>query len=378
RAQAVGSAQGGQSFTPTSYLLPIESIVLTSIDPDAGSASSGGGPLYQCPALASPGSADAATGDAGNLADATLPSGSGDASLGDASDASQAGDPCWVDMADNAALSALFAAPANVPPGTYNAIVVNSCSVEGSYQALLKGSVSYGGTTYYTTPSPTVLTTSQTEEDYVAVAFQGCSTAVMLAQPLTVQAGDTLTISAFFTLDGIAWLIPDAPPGLGGCAAGPSSAPNVCSGLPELVASVGTVTPNLSTFLVTEDPSDLDASKAGGAVLLLTDDGVPFSGFLRRVYSPTALVPSVTYDVPLRSVVPNQGDAGLVAAPDGGDGGGLGLPPPPVYTVTSYGDPATDPTQFRVRFPEFLMTTHSGIFETANGASMVNYRAVLQ
>jgi hypothetical protein len=347
------SVQGGQSFTPESFLLPVDSIVMTYLDPSGGSGWQGGGPLYQCasaPRSGAPPPSDGGLPDADSMDAAAMPQGA-------------AGASCYVDMADDTALAALFAHPASVPSGTYNAIVVNNCEHEGSFIAKLKGTVSLDGTTYYTTSAGggrSALSTSRADYDYTSIQYSGCSGALRLAESVTVHDGDSITVSAFFTLRDVAWVLTNFSPGLGGCADGPAHANNVCSGLPELVSYVGASAPTLDTFLVTEDPSDLSAAKAGGEVLLLSQAGVPFSGFLRRFYSPTSRVPSVSYDVPLRSV-----------APSGSSNSGN-----PTYAVTAYGDPAQDPTKFRAQWPAFEMATHDGTLRTADGTNDVSYRAV--
>jgi hypothetical protein len=348
-----GSVQGGQSFTPESFLLPVDSIVLTYLDPSGGSGWQGGGPLYRCasaPGNSPPTSDDGGSPDANSMDPAAMPQG-------------DAGSSCYVDMADDTALAALFSQPASVPSGTYNAIVMNNCEHEGSFVAKLKGTVTVDGTTYYTTPAGgghSALSTSRADYDYVSIQYSGCSGALRLAESVTVHDGDSVTVSAFFTLRDIAWVLQDFSPGLGGCADGPAHANNVCSGLPTLVSYVGTSAPTLDTFLVSEDPSDLTAAKAGGEILLLSQAGLPFSGFLRRFYSPTSNVPSVSYDVPLRSVAPS-------GSSDAGDA---------TYALTAYGDPAEAPTKFRAQWPAFETRTHEGTMRTANGDSSVSYRAV--
>jgi hypothetical protein len=347
-----GSLQGGQSFTPESFLLPVDSILMTNIDPNAGTGYQGGGSIYQCPAAALNHPPPAAAMDAGSTeggATAAADGGAGD---------------CYVDMADNSALAALFSHPADVPPGQYNAIVVANCEHQGSFVAKLKGTVNLGGTTYYTTSGRAgqpVLSTSRSDYDYLSITYAGCSGALRLAQPVDVHAGDAITVSAFFTLADLAWVLPDNT-GLGGCVDRPYHTQNVCSGLPALIAYVGASAPALRTFLITEDLTDTSASKAGGEVLLLSQGEVPFSGFLRRWYSPTAVVPSVSYDIPLRSVVSNgSSDSGA-----------------PTFSLTSYGDPAEDTTKFRARWPAFEMATHEGTMLTADGSGSVSYRAVLR
>jgi hypothetical protein len=342
------AAEGEASFTPTSFVMPIYSIMLargltTNV------------PLYRCPAsiaLVPPGDgAEAPPADAG-------PS------------------DCMVDMADETALRNLFSTPAAIPPGTYDSIVVGTCESSSAFVARLQGSVVREGVTYYTTSGEAVVSTNPADLGYVSINYSGCGNTVKLSPPLTVAAGDSITVSAFFTLQNLAWVLGNLSPGLGGCAAAPAGGFSVCSGLPVLVGYIGAVAPTLDAFYITEDPSDTLATKAAGQVVLLSAGGEPFSGFLRRVYSHDSIDPSVSYDVPLREISKNASsgaDAGIAAADAAApDAGGAG----PSYDIFAIGDPAQDVTKYRVRFPRFELRDHNGTFYTANGASQVSYRAV--
>lgn len=341
------AAQGEASFTPSSFVMPIYSIMLargltTNV------------PLYRC---------------AASTAFAPPPGGGARPAPGDAGPSD-----CMVDMADEAALANLFAAPAEIPPGTYDSIVVGTCENSSAFVAKLQGSVVREGVTYYTTPGPAVVSTSPEDLGYVSINYLGCGNTVKLSPPLTVAAGDTITVNAFFTLQNLAWVLGNLSPGLGGCAEAPAGGFSVCSGLPVLVGYIGAVAPSLDAYYITEDPSDVLATKAAGQVLLLSSGGEPFSGFLRRVYSHDSVDPSVSYDVPLREISRNVsgGDAGAEPADAASDAGGL----VPSYDIFAIGDPAEDVTKYRVRFPRFELRDHDGTFYTANGASQVSYRAV--
>ncbi|HTV25032.1 MAG TPA: hypothetical protein VMG12_40340 [Polyangiaceae bacterium] len=351
------AAEGEASFTPTRFVMPIYSIMLareltTNV------------PLYRCPASigAAPPPAPGAPAPPPAPADAGA-------------------EDCMVDMADEAALASLFSAPAAIPPGTYDSIVVGTCEGSSAFVAKLEGSVVREGTTWYTTSGPDVVSTDPADLGSVSINYSGCGNTVKLEPPLTIEPGDSITVNAFFTLQNLAWVLGNLSPGLGGCAEAPAGSFSVCSGLPVLVGYIGAVAPTLEAFYITEDPSDLTASKAGGQVLLLSSNGEPFSGFLRRVYSHDSLSPSVSYDVPLREITKNSstdadagGSAADAAAPDAAatDAGA----PVPTYDIFAIGDPAQDVTKYRVRYPRFELRDHTGSFYTANGASQVSYRAV--
>ena len=338
------AAEGESSFTPTSFVMPIYSIMLargltTNV------------PLYTCTPSSN------ASGDAGS-----------------------ANEDCLVDMADSTVLANLFSQPAAIPPGTYDSIVVMTCQSNSAFVARVKGSVELEGTTYYTTSGTPVLSTEESDLGYASINYGGCGNTVTLPQPVTVGAGDSLTVSAFFTLQNLSWVLGNFSTGLGGCAEAPAGSFNVCSGLPVLVAYIGTAAPTLESYYITEDPNDLQAAEAAGQVMILSSGGEPFSGFLRRVYShDSQLNPSVSYDVPLREITRNASDpadAGVAfdaAAPDAGatDAGA-----PITYDVYAIGDPFQDLTKYRVRFPRFQLGDHAGTLFTANGASQIPYRAV--
>lgn len=344
------AAEGEASFTPTSFVMPIYSIMLargltTNV------------PIYQCPA-----SAGFAPPPGGAPAPPNPDAGPSD---------------CMVDMADEDALASLFSAPAAIPPGTYDSIVVGTCESSSAFVAKLQGSVVREGTTWYTTSGEGVVSTNPDDLGYVNINYSGCGNTVKLSPPLTVTAGDSITVSAFFTLQNLAWVLGNLSPGLGGCAEAPAGGFSVCSGLPVLVGYIGAVAPTLDAYYITEDPSDITATKAAGQVVLLSAGGEPFSGFLRRVYSSESVTPSVSYDVPLREISKNASsgaDAGSdaatdAAATDAGDSA-------PSYDIFAIGDPAQDVTKYRVRYPRFELRDHAGTFYTANGADQVSYRAV--
>lgn len=348
-AQAARAAEGESSFTPQSFVMPIYSIRLAlGFNVNV--------PLYTC----TPGSGGAA------------------APIADAGDAGTFGD-CMIDMADAQVLETLFSQPAAIPPGTYDRIVIGTCESNSAFVAKVKGSVDLEGTTYYTTSGTPVLSDNPADLGYASINYSGCGNEVMLPQPVTINAGDAITVSAFFTLQNLSWVLGNFSPGLGGCAEAPASSFNVCSGLPVLVAYIGATAPTLESYFITEDVDDLAGAKAAGQVMILSSDGEPFSGFLRRVYSHDSLNTLVSYDVPLREISKNSsepGDAGVsldASVPDAAvSDAGVSAS----YDIYSIGDPAQDASKYRVRFPRFELGDHTGTMFTTNGTSQFPYRAV--
>jgi len=334
--------------------MPIRSILLATAR--VGTGFDNGASLYDCTPGQAPG---ASASDAGAAADASAPV------------------DCLVDMADPAALAALFSEAKDIAPGTYDSIVVMQCQDEGSFVAQVKGSVELDGQTYYTTSDTNVISTTPGDLDYASITYGGCANTVKISPPVTVAAGASVTVNAFFTLQNLSWVLGNNSPGLGGCAVAPQGVNNVCSGLPVLVSFLGTAAPTLDSFYITEDTSDLLAAKAAGQVMLLSAGGEPFAGFLRRVYSHDSVTPSVSYDVPLREITRNLASAGDAGADSGvAADGGVVANARPSYDVYSIGDPAQDTSKYRVRFPHFELDTHDGTLFTANGTTSVPYRAV--
>ena len=334
-ASTAFAAPGESSFTPTSLLVPLQSVRLLG-------QGNTGADLYTC--------------EHSGLIDPNAP-----IDLDDAGAPDMPEDACFVDMADNTALASLFAHKIDIPPGTYDAVLVSQCVGSGAtgYVSYVKGSVELNGTTYYTTSGTQVLTTNPAHQSYVRVEYAGCASGVPLPAPVTVADGDEISINAFFTLKNIAWaqLSGNGP---GGCTLNAANTLKVCTSYPIPVTYVGSTSPALNTFYITEDQLDLTAEKAGGQMLLLRDAvGHVFGGFSRRLYSASSVQPNANYDTAIKSVEDNA--------------------PNPGYRITTHGGGSQGmPIEFYIRFPAFLPETHNGEFERADGMPNVPYRAVLQ
>ena len=349
------AAPGEQSFTPQSLLSPLFAVTLES---------STGGPgamLYLCPTEA----------DGERPMDGGVPSDSPDASAGradasvggsDAGVSEQAAPSCLVDMADPTALAALFhGASIEVPAGAYDKIRIHHCGRGGGssgYTTFVRGSIVLDGTTYYTTTGlGRVLTSDVHEARAVDLEHSGCASDIALPEPVMVAEGGSLNISAFFSLRNITWatLTGNGPPG--GCHFSADHTQSVCTAYPIPIAYIGATSPTIDTYYITEDLTDLTASKAGGQILLIKDAlGHAFGGFARRLFSPTSVQPSVNYDTPLKSVSPTAA-AG-------------------VYQLETYGSSATSRD---IVFPAFSLMSHEGTLDRVQSAQgLLPYRAVLQ
>ena len=260
-------------------------------------------------------------------------------------------DACNVDITNEAALNALFTG-ATVAPGTYDVMYVKHCTVEGGYNAQLRGSVSIGAipTTYYTSSGANPLTTLAASLDYVTVPYQGCETTYHLASPLTVSSGDTVNLSLFFSHLNIAWARLGSKTIPSGCKENAAQTQSVCMAYPDIVPYVGTSTPSLERYYVIENSvADPSFEKVGEMVLLVADSvtGNVLAGFTRRLFSESSVPPSTNFDTPLKQITNNH------------DG---------TWYLESYGSTATD-TGY-VRFPHFRRGIHSSSYLTPAGTSI--------
>jgi hypothetical protein len=344
---------GESSFTPSSLYVPVRDIMLMSSTSNLASQ------LYRCPTEPDP--RIPLTGGTGGSSAGTGGAHSTVAYDGDAG-MEVLNDDCLVDMADNAALEALFTDQIDIKPGTYDQIVVGQCRAgDHGYSSYVRGSIELSGQTWFTTSGDgTILTLSQLDNRYVQLDYAGCGSTIPLPAPVTLKSGDVVNISAFFSLKNIAWatLTNNGPPG--GCAFDPHGH-NVCTGYPIPIAYIGGESPKLDTYYITEDTGDEHAAKAGGQMLLLRAgaSGPAFGGFSRRLLSATSVTPSVNYDTPLKTVMLNPDGATYMIENYGGGSNGVAVP-------------------YYVHFPAFQLQTHAGTMTRSDGVTMVDYRAVLQ
>ena len=335
------AAEGEASFTPLSFYVPLYGLALENSMTNASTA------LYHCAA------AENADDDAGVL-DPAEDAGTGDEWL--------MGN-CLIDMADNSALEHLFGEAIAINPGTYDRIRVYTCGPgQSSYSTFVKGRVNFGGVDYYTSShSSAVLTTMPGVYRHTRVEYAGCASDVPLPKPVTIAADDSIEISAFFSLRDIAWatITGNGPPG--GCTFNHDHNQSVCTALPIPIAYLGAETPALERYFVTEDPSDLDAQKAGGQMLILrSGDGTAFGGWARRLYRTASHNPSVGYDTPIKSIKKLTDSAAYFIETWGG------------------GSPSGAPLDYYIRFPAFELQTHNGSLLRGDTMQPLDYRAVRQ
>jgi|GEM_PF-1754382 len=341
------AAHGESSFTPASLVTPIVYVELSRSTPGSPSDPAPSRPqsLYTCAAM----EAYAAQQQGGG---AGAPSG---APISAADVAAQ----CMVDLADDAALGALFAGEHEIEAATYDTIRVSTC-VESGYEVKIKGTVLLGGVTYRTTAGADPLALGDAfagdDADYVTVQHSGCSFSYSLPTPVRIAAGDAVTVSALFSLKDVAWGALGANGIFGGCA-GTFGGHAVCTSYPTILPYVGSVAPTLETYHVSVDPDDLDGARASGQVLLLSDAaGLMIGGFTRRYLSELSPAHGLNFDTPLKAIGTNA------------DG---------TYMIENYGSTADGPGYLRM--PHFERATHAGTMEfPQDGKPSIPYRAVRQ
>jgi hypothetical protein len=350
------ASDGESSFTPSSLYVPVRFLRLaSSSDPSLSSQ------LYRCPSEPDPTLPPAGSGGDGSIG------GSGGSTSTIANDSDAGTEPevldgdCLVDMADNAALAALFTDSIDIKPGTYDSIALDTCRAGASgYSSYVKGSIDLSGHTWYTTTAnDAILTRSHADNSHVRIDFQGCGLIIKLPHAVTLAANDDVKISAFFSLRNIAWatLTSNGPPG--GCTFD-TQGHNVCTAYPTPIAYLGDDSPTVDTYFITEDQSDLDATQASGQMLILRDTtGLAFGGFSRRLYSAHSVVPSVNYDTAIKTLMLNSDGMTYLIENWGGGSNGVAVP-------------------YYVHFPAFELQTHNGTMTRSDGVTMVPYRAVKQ
>ncbi len=280
------------SFTPTSILVPIRSITLEDSSRSLVSE------IFKC-------------------------SGSSDAE-------------CFVDVADNTALTALTKS-ASVLEGSYTILYVGTCEELTSYTAKIKGSVTLGGTVHYTTANANPLSTSAGDLDYTTVTYNGCGRRYVIPGGLQVSAGASIDFNVLMAITNIAWANKSTATIPSGCFSNGSA--SVCMSYPDIVPYVGTDTPSLQTYHIDETAQ---GGGAGGQILLLFNQASNFiGGFARRLYSQTSEIQNASYDT------------GIAKFLDNGNG---------TYEISDYGN-SSDGSDPALKFPAFELQTHTGTLD---------------
>ncbi|MBC7532065.1 MAG: hypothetical protein H7318_10835 [Oligoflexus sp.] len=266
---------GNLSFTPDSYKLWINTIVLQNDD------GSGSNQFYQC-----------------------------ETSEGD----------CEIDFASATSIAAFEAKLSALPisPGTYTKVWMSCTPSSGGYVKVKgKATLADGSTIYTANPddnSGGSLTTDISKAGTLKISYTGgsCGITMPLATPIVVAAatppaagadntnkevpaGTTLTMTMFSNLLYTAYYAPNSSPGMGGCRlsdanhAANTTGPAICVIYPSVFPYFGETTPAVEYYKVAN-------SKTAGTALVVGDsnvivkiikdaDGIPFWTSFGQFYS---------------------------------------------------------------------------------------------
>ena len=237
---ATGTALGDKSFTPSSFKVWIDTIVLQN---DQGASNQ----FYTCTSSAT---------------------------------------DCEVDFANADSVKALEAKlnAVTITPGTYTKVWM-SCNPSSGGYIKFKGSASVNGVTKYTaTPdsnSGSPITTDSSKNGDVTISLSGCGITMNLSKTLTVAKDDSVVMTMFSDLTNIAYFAANQSSGMGGCKLipGSASADGFCINYPSVFPYFGETTPTVESYIVAHrlDSSVLSKAIANTFVKVIkTSDGTPF------------------------------------------------------------------------------------------------------
>jgi hypothetical protein len=253
---------------------------------------------------------------------------------------------CRIELNGPALHSLLPTTAVRTQPGTYDQIVIGYCgSSETGWSALLTGTTTLAGTTYYTRTTGNQLGTSGPAQP-VSVSFNGCASPYPIVPPLVIaDTTATILVRLYFDLRDLAYAaLNDAMTNqllLGTGCSGPSTTGFLCAAYTTIFAVPGTAVPAVERYRVNDNVTI-------GLVFEATADRF-VGGYTRRYYIEDAgyspgFNPDGHYDV---------------FTPSG----------PGTYLLTqSYG------SEVNV-FPAFERATHTGTM-TSNTGMSITYTAV--
>lgn len=245
-------------------------------------------------------------------------------------------DDCLVELNGPALQDLLNTDPIVVAPGTYDRVTIEYCRAELKYHAYLTGSVSIGGTTYFTRTSGNLGAAGPAEP--VPMLYNGCGSEYAISTPLVVT--DTVSIPVvlrlYFDVRDIAYAALGDPTTTSlrvpGCSPVTTVglAPFVCAAYPTVAAVEGTTPPQVERYRV----------NGGATIGLMFEAGTDrfIGGYFRKyVVEDLAWNPGFMPDAFVESLTLNTGGT---------------------YTLHQVGG---------VTFPAFRRTTHSGTATDQSG-----------
>ncbi len=215
-----------------------------------------------------------------------------------------ANDDCMIDVVDPKKLQEAFNVTSSIKPGTYKYLTVQTCKMEGTYQAKVKGIVTLNNVTYYTSSGDDPLSTNESDLDYVTLTYSGCQRNYDLPQEVTVSNGGTLDVSLFIPVKNIAWADLGPNPIPSGCKHNQANTMSVCMAYPDVTPYVGDITPRLESYSI-YNPMNAPDTASGNILLMFDYNDQIIGGTTRRLYLPTSLN-DFNFDTPLRIMNKNE------------------------------------------------------------------------
>lgn len=271
---AMFADDGEQSFTPSSYQFPIQSIVL-STDMSAELPSGDQITLYECT--------------------------SGD---------------CLMELTNNISLSNLSISK-EIKVANYRYLTITSCSGNNAgFNAKVKGTVEITKNglkkTYYSHSTEGFLEqTGAIPEQAVSVTFNQCRFYHELQENFEVSDSIELPLTLFMDLKNVAWgrFGIKTNVAVGGCFQGEEGSDGVilslCVGLPHLTPIAASTKPTIQRYFIRKNTEA--ANQAGGMIVLFTDANTTvLGGFSRRYFTVHSKAPSAEFDMPIKRVVLNS------------------------------------------------------------------------
>jgi hypothetical protein len=253
---------------------------------------------------------------------------------------------CLVDLADATAVKALLAnktkeVSMSSATGTITKLSLSQCGTsESSNISYVKGTMSIGGTTYYTTSNATTpLSTNSADYGYTAMSSPTCTTTWTLPAEVELTADKDFHVDLFVSLTDIAYAGLANPPSPGGCTN--TTGQCICMNLTAPFPYVGEAEPTLEAYSVLDTSND-----TYGRLLLLVDStSTVLGGYARKLYDGDKLGSSNFESGGMKDVTLNADST---------------------YTINMFGSTGTE---VFAGYSAFQRATHSGTRKSSTGTA---------
>ena len=204
---------------------------------------------------------------------------------------------CEVDFADAASIKKLQDKlnAVSIATGTYTKVWL-SCNPNGAGYVKFKGHATVNGVTKYTVDpasnSGNPVTTDSAKNSEINLSNVGCGLTMPLSKTLTVADKDTVLITMFSDLTNSVYFAANQSGGMGGCKipTGASSGDGFCMNYPSVFPFFGETTPTVENYLVAHrsDASVLSQAIANTHIKIIKDStGTPFWASFNMYYTET-------------------------------------------------------------------------------------------